>query len=50
MPKCIATSSSPARTEKALNVVKLRHYFDEVFTSSEVKNGYPAPELFINAA
>ena len=49
-PSCIATSSSPARTEKALSVVKLSHYFDEVFTSSEVKNGKPAPDLFLHAA
>ena len=51
MPICIATSSSPARTAKALSVVSLSKYFsDTVFTSSEVKRGKPAPDLFLHAA
>lgn len=49
--KCIATSSSPARTAKALDVVNFSRYFsNSVFTSSEVKHGKPAPDLFLHAA
>ncbi len=51
VPICIATSSSPARTAKALSIVSLSKYFsDTVFTSSEVKRGKPAPDLFLHAA
>lgn len=51
VPICIATSSSPARTAKALSVVSLSKYFSNtVFTSSEVKRGKPAPDLFLHAA
>ncbi|WP_371833636.1 HAD family hydrolase [Shewanella sp. H8] len=48
---CIATSSSLPRTTKALAVVGLTDVFPEhVFTASEVKNGKPAPDLFLHAA
>jgi len=51
VPFCLATSSSPKRTEKALNIVALTTYFENtVFTASEVKNGKPAPDLFLHAA
>ena len=51
VPICIATSSSPTRTEKALNIVKFSPYFSNaIFTSSEVKRGKPAPDLFLYAA
>ncbi|PCC10235.1 HAD family hydrolase [Pseudoalteromonas sp. JB197] len=51
VPKCIATSSSPARTAKALDIVNLSNCFSNaIFTSSEVKRGKPAPDLFLHAA
>ena len=51
VPFCLATSSSPQRTEKALSIVDLTSYFEgTVFTASEVKNGKPAPDLFLHAA
>lgn len=51
LPYCVATSSSPQRVTKALNITKLQHYFDEcVFTASEVEKGKPAPDLFLHAA
>jgi len=51
VPCCIATSSSLPRTTKALAVVGLTDVFAEnVFTTSEVKNGKPAPDLFLHAA
>ncbi|WP_158968157.1 HAD family phosphatase [Paraglaciecola sp. L3A3] len=48
---CVATSSSPAKVGNALNVTGLDRYFSgHVFTASEVKNGKPAPDLFVHAA
>ncbi|NHN39814.1 HAD family hydrolase [Pseudomaricurvus alcaniphilus] len=48
---CVATSSSPERTEHALTVAGLRHFFGpHVFTAAEVKHGKPAPDLFLHAA
>jgi len=50
-PRCVATSSSPQRVEFALKTVGLSDYFGEhVFTSSEVKNGKPAPDIFLHTA
>lgn len=49
--KCIATSSFPERTKHALKITQLSNYFgNNVFTASEVKNGKPAPDLFLHAA
>lgn len=51
VPYCVATSSSVQRVNHALGITNLRHYFGKhVFTSGEVKNGKPAPDLFIHAA
>jgi len=51
VPYCIATSSSPSRTKKALNIVKLHEQFTpNIFTSEEVEQGKPAPDLFLHAA
>ena len=51
IPYCVATSSSPERTEKALKRTELLSYFEgRIFTRSMVKNGKPAPDLFLLAA
>lgn len=52
VPFCLATSSSPARTEHALNVTGLTRFFapNVRFTRDEVKHGKPAPDLFLHAA
>ncbi|WP_341205613.1 HAD family hydrolase [uncultured Psychrosphaera sp.] len=51
VPFCIATSSSPSRTEKALKSVQLHSSFSpNIFTREEVLNGKPAPDLFLHAA
>ncbi|MEH6834869.1 MULTISPECIES: HAD family hydrolase [Falsihalocynthiibacter] len=51
VPFCVATSSSPKRVARSLEVVGLSGHFDGVvFTASEVKNGKPAPDLFLHAA
>lgn len=48
---CVATSSSPGRVARSLELVKLKDYFgSNVFTASEVKKGKPAPDLFLYSA
>ena len=48
---CVATSSSRPRTQGALEFVGLTDYFaDNIFTASEVKQGKPAPDLFLLAS
>ena len=50
-PCCVATSSSPERVSNSLRITGLDRWFDRrVFTASEVKNGKPAPDLFLHAA
>ncbi|MEG3767672.1 HAD family hydrolase [Alteromonas sp. 14N.309.X.WAT.G.H12] len=50
-PYCVATSSSPERARFSLQTTGLLHYFDgRITTSSEVKNGKPAPDIFLHAA
>lgn len=50
--RCVASSSLRDRVLKSLEVTKLMQYFEEdwVFTSQQVKNGKPAPDLFLFAA
>ena len=51
LPCCVATSSSPARVDHSLKLTGLERYFGKnVFTVSQVKNGKPAPDLFLFAA
>ncbi|PCI87148.1 MAG: hydrolase [Hyphomicrobiales bacterium] len=48
---CVATSSSPERVARSLQITKLISHFNEnIFTASQVKNGKPAPDLFLLAA
>lgn len=48
---CIATSSSPQRARRSLELTGLLPHFEgKVFTASEVANGKPAPDLFFHAA
>ncbi|MBL1421044.1 MAG: HAD-IA family hydrolase [Alphaproteobacteria bacterium] len=48
---CVATSSSPERVARSLQITKLINHFDgNIFTASQVKNGKPAPDLFLLAA
>jgi HAD superfamily hydrolase (TIGR01509 family) len=48
---CVATSGSPEKVKSSLHYTELEDYFTgHVFTSSEVKNGKPAPDLFLHAA
>lgn len=51
VPYCLATSSSPERMRRSLEITGLAPLFDGVtFTASEVARGKPAPDLFLHAA
>jgi HAD superfamily hydrolase (TIGR01509 family) len=50
-PYCLATSSSPERLRRSLEITGLTPLFaGRCFTASEVANGKPAPDLFLHAA
>lgn len=51
VPYCLASGSSPTRVDKSLEVAGLRDRFrDRIFTTSMVKKGKPAPDIFLYAA
>ena len=50
VPACVATSSSPPRAARSLEIAGLQGFFDHVFTASLVARGKPAPDLFLHAA
>ncbi len=51
VPFCVATSSSPGRAHRSLAMVGLLDRFGgNVFTTSEVTLGKPAPDLFLHVA
>lgn len=50
-PRCVASSSHPDRIAFSLKKTGIAHYFgDAVYSSSMVKRGKPAPDLFLFAA
>ncbi|WP_116134122.1 HAD family hydrolase [Tropicimonas sp. IMCC34043] len=50
-PYCLATSSSPTRVNRSLDIVGLSGLFQgRIFTASEVARGKPAPDLFLHVA
>lgn len=51
LPCCVATSSSPQRVTRTLDLLGLTERFGaHVFTASQVARGKPAPDLFLFAA
>ncbi|WP_372803128.1 HAD family hydrolase [Paracoccus seriniphilus] len=51
LPICVATSSSPPRVRRTLEILGLSECFGpHVFTASQVARGKPAPDLFLFAA
>ncbi|TPM98279.1 HAD family phosphatase [Mesorhizobium sp. B2-1-3A] len=49
--RCVASSSSVERINHSLAVTGLAHFFgDAIYSSSMVKNGKPAPDIFLFAA
>lgn len=50
-PFCLATSSSPARVARSLEIVGMAHAFEgRVYTASLVSKGKPAPDLFLHVS
>ena len=50
-PMCVASSSTPSQLEWKLARAGLKHFFaGRTFSSSEVRKGKPAPDLFLFAA
>ena len=51
LPWCVATSSSPKRAARSLEIAQLDGLVgDALFTASMVSQGKPAPDLFLYAA
>lgn len=51
LKRCVASSSVPERIQFSLNETGLDQYFgDAIFSSTMVKHGKPAPDLFLYAA
>ena len=51
LPHCVATSSSPMRAQRSLEMVGLAHLTgDKLFTATMVDHGKPAPDLFLLCA
>jgi HAD superfamily hydrolase (TIGR01509 family) len=51
VPWCVATSSSPGRARRSLEVTGLAPLVgDRLFTAADVAHGKPAPDLFLHAA
>ncbi len=49
--RCVASSSSIERIGHSLGVTGLAHHFgSSIFSSSMVRNGKPAPDIFLHAA
>ncbi|NTJ44370.1 HAD family hydrolase [Agrobacterium larrymoorei] len=51
MPRCVASSSQPERIRYSLGLTGLLEKFEpHIFSATMVKNGKPAPDLFLYAA
>ncbi|MGJ8676404.1 MAG: HAD family hydrolase [Akkermansiaceae bacterium] len=50
LPMAIATGGGRGVVEKTLQAVGLSDLFDEVVTANDVKNGKPAPDIYLEAA
>lgn len=50
VPMAVASGGSREVVEKTLQILGVSDWFDEVVTSSEVTNGKPAPDIFLEAA
>ena len=50
-PKCVASSSPRERMRVSLETTELIRFFEpNLFSASDVRNGKPAPDLFLHAA
>jgi len=49
--KCVASSGSPDKIDNSLTTTGLIDFFQpHIYSAAEVKNGKPAPDLFLHAA
>lgn len=50
--QCIASGSPKKRVKHCLNITNMRKYFKDeyIFTSEDVKQGKPAPDIYLHAA
>jgi HAD superfamily hydrolase (TIGR01509 family) len=50
LPMAVATGGGRAVVSKTLNALSLLDRFDAIVTADDVKNGKPAPDIFLEAA
>jgi HAD superfamily hydrolase (TIGR01509 family) len=51
VPYCLASGSSPTRVGRSLEIVGLaQHFENRIFTTTMVKHGKPAPDIFLHTA
>lgn len=51
VPVCLASGSSPTRVNRSLEITSLLDHFQGyIFTTTMVKQGKPAPDIFLHAA
>src|SRR4030095_10359794 len=50
LPMAVASGGMKHIIEQVLQHLRIRHYFDAIVTSEEVKRQKPAPDIFIEAA
>ena len=50
LPMAVASGGVKHIIEEVLEHLKIRHFFDAVVTSEDVKNQKPAPDIFLEAA
>lgn len=50
LPMAVASGGSREVVEKTLQILGISDWFDEVVSSNEVKQGKPAPDIFLEAA
>jgi HAD superfamily hydrolase (TIGR01509 family) len=50
LPRCVATSSSREFAAQVLRLTSLQDRFEFVITANDVKDGKPAPDIYLEAA
>lgn len=50
LPMAVASGGMKPIIEQVLQHLKIRHYFDAIVTSEDVKHQKPAPDIFLEAA